>query len=101
MQPTTDHRRADYYRADLKSLNPGDATTRTLDPLDDKEYTYATTRLDVAQAIAAGHGNFRVYRVLLDEPIDVDPEAAENGLGDSFVRAPSGAVAAVVQGNKH
>jgi hypothetical protein len=33
---------AAYYRADVQGLNPGDATTRTLDPLDDKEYTYAT-----------------------------------------------------------
>ena len=28
-----------YYRADAQGLNPGDATTRTLDPLDGKEYT--------------------------------------------------------------
>ncbi len=30
-----------YYRADVQGLNPGDPTTRTLDPLDGKEYTYA------------------------------------------------------------
>jgi len=38
-----------YYRADRQGFNPGDAATRTLDPLDHKEYTYATTRLDVAR----------------------------------------------------
>jgi hypothetical protein len=40
---------AGYYRADVQGLNPGDPTTRTLDPLAGKEYTYATTRLDVAR----------------------------------------------------
>jgi hypothetical protein len=81
-----------YYRADVKGLNPGDATTRTLDPLDDKEYTYATTRLDVARAIAARHGDFSVYRVKLDEPTEADPDAAEDHLGELFVRSPWGAV---------
>jgi hypothetical protein len=28
-----------YYRADVHGLNPGDPTTRTLDPVDGKEYT--------------------------------------------------------------
>jgi hypothetical protein len=76
------------YRADLQGLNPGDATTRTLDPLDDKEYTYATTRLDVARAIAATHGDFSVYLVTLDEPTEADPDAAEDHLGELFVRSP-------------
>ena len=83
---------ADYYRADVRGLNPGDATTRTLDPLDGKEYTYATTRLDVARGIAARHADFCVYRVTLDKPIEVDPDAAEDNLGELFVRSPSGAV---------
>jgi hypothetical protein len=81
-----------YYRADVHGLNPGDATTRTLDPLDDKEYTYATTRLDIARAIAARHADFSVYRVTLDEPIEADPDAAEDDLGEFFVRSPWGAV---------
>ena len=81
-----------YYRADVQGLNPGDATTRTLDPLDDKEYTYATTRLDVARAIAARHSDFSVYRVTLDEPTEADPDAAEDHLGELFVRSPWGAV---------
>jgi len=85
-----------YYRADVQGLNPGDATTRTLDPLDDKEYTYATTRLDVARAIAARHGDFSVYRVTLDEPIEVDPDAGEDHLGELFVRSPWGAVVDVI-----
>ena len=38
-----------YYRPDVHGLNPGDATTRTLDVLDNKEYTYATTRLDIVR----------------------------------------------------
>ena len=55
MKPSTDRRRTAYYRADVQGLNAGDAATRTLDPHDGKEYTYATTRLDVARAIAARH----------------------------------------------
>lgn len=96
MKPSTDRRRIAYYRADLEGLNVGDAATRTLDPLDGKEYTYATTRLDVARAIAARHADFSVYRVTLDEPIEADPGAVEDNLGEFFVRAPWGAVADVV-----
>ncbi len=75
-----------YYRADVQGLNPGDAATRTLDPLDGKEYTYATTRLDVARGIAARHPDFSVYRVTLDEPIEADPDAAQ----DTLVNCSSG-----------
>jgi hypothetical protein len=85
-----------YYRADAQGLNPGDATTRTLDILDGKEYTYATTRLDVARGIAARHADFAVYSVTLDEPIEADPDAAQDNLGELFVRSPWGAVAYVV-----
>jgi hypothetical protein len=85
-----------YYRADVKGLNPGDAAARTLDPLDGKEYTYATTRLDLARAIAARHADFSVYRVTLDEPIEADPDAAEDNLGELFVRSPWGAVVDIV-----
>jgi hypothetical protein len=84
-----------YYRADVQGLNPGDATARTLDPLDDNEYTYATTRLDVARAIAARHPDFSVYRVTLDEPTESDPDAAADHLGELFVRSPWGAVVEV------
>jgi hypothetical protein len=87
---------AAYYRADVQGLNPGDEATRTLDPLDDKEYTYATTRLDVARAIAAQHADFSVYRVVLYEPIEPDPDASEDNLGESFVRSPWGVVVHVV-----
>jgi hypothetical protein len=69
---------------------------RTLDPLDGKEYTYATTRLDGARAIAARHPDFCVYHVTLDEPIEADPDAAADNLGELFVRSPWGAVAGVV-----
>ena len=85
-----------YYRADVQGLYPGDSATRTLDPLDSKEYTYATTRLDIARAIAARHADFSVYRVTLDEPIEADPDAAEDNLGELFVRSPWGAVVDVV-----
>ena len=91
---------AAYYRADVQGLNPGDATTRTLDPLDDKEYTYATTRVDLARGIAARHGDLAVYRVTLDEPIEADPDAAQDNLGGLFVRSPWGAVAYVVHENE-
>jgi hypothetical protein len=91
---------AAYYRADVQGLNPGDPTTRTLDPFDGKEYTYATTRLDVAREIAARHGDFSVYRVSLDEPVEADPDAARDNLGEFFVRAPWGAVADVVDENE-
>jgi hypothetical protein len=90
---------AAYYRADVQGLNPGDATTRTLDPRDDKEYTYATTRLDLARGIAARHEDFAVYRVTLEEPIDEDPDAAQDGLAGLFVRSPWGAVESVVGQN--
>ena len=96
MLPSTDRRRTAYYRADGQGLNVGDAATRTLDPLDGKEYTYATTRLDLARAIAARHADFRVYRVTLDEPVEADPGAAGDNLGELFVRSPWGAVADVV-----
>jgi hypothetical protein len=87
---------AAYYRADVQGLNPGDATTRTLDLLDDKEYTYATTRLDIARGIAARHADFAVYRVTLDDPIEADPDAVQDNLGGLFVRSPWGAVVNVV-----
>jgi hypothetical protein len=91
---------AAYYRADVQGFNPGDATTRTLDLLDGKEYTYATTRLDVARGIAARHADFAVYCVTLDEPIEADPDAAQDNLGGLFVRSPWGAVAYVVDENE-
>jgi hypothetical protein len=96
MKPSTDRRRTAYYRADVQSLNADDPATRTLDPLDGKEYTYATTRLDVARAIAARHADFCVYRVTLDEPIEADPGAAEDKLGGLFVKSPRGTVENVV-----
>ena len=95
MQPSTNHRTA-YYRPDAWGLKPGDPATRTLEPRDGKEYTYATTRLEVAREIAARHADFCVYRVTLDKPIEVDPDAAEDNLGELFVRSPSGTVAEVV-----
>ena len=91
---------AAYYRADVQGLNPGDATTRTLDPLDGKEYAYATSRADLARAIAARHADFAVYRVTLDEPVEADPDAAQDDLGELFVRSPWGAVVHVVDENE-
>lgn len=99
-KPSTDQRRTAYYRADVQGLNPGDAATRTLDPNAGTEYTYATTRLDVARAIAERHSDFSVYRVTLYEPIEVDPDAAEDNLGELFVRSPWGAVVEVVDENE-
>lgn len=92
---------AAYYRADARGLNPGDATTRTLDVQDGKEYTYATTRLDVARGIAAKHTDFAVYSVALNEPIETDPDAARDNLGGVFVRSPWGAVVDVVDENEN
>jgi hypothetical protein len=89
-----------YYRADVRGLNPGDAATRTLDPLDGKEYTYATTRLDLARAIAVRHVDFSVYCVTLDQPVEADPDAAQDNLGEVFVRSPWGAVVRVVDANE-
>jgi hypothetical protein len=91
---------AAYYRADVQGLNPGDATTRTLDPSDGTEYTYATTRLDLARGIAARHADFAVYSVTLAEPIEPDPDAVEENLGDVIVRSPWGAVVRVVDENE-
>jgi len=85
-----------YYRADVQGLNPGDPATRTLNPRDGKEYTYATTRLDVARGIAERHPEFSVYRVTLDEPVETDPDAAQVGTGELFVRSPWGAVVDVI-----
>ncbi|MDT5092818.1 MAG: hypothetical protein QOH60_2181 [Mycobacterium sp.] len=92
MKPSTDRFRTAYYRPDVRGLNAGDPVSQTLDPLDGKEYTYATTRLDVARAIAARHADFCVYRITLDEPVEVDPDAAEDNLRDSFFRSPRGTV---------
>ena len=89
-----------YYRADVQGLNAGDAATRTLDPLDGKEYTYATTQVDLARAIAARHADFCVYRVILDEPIEADPDAARDNLGGVFVRSPWGVIVHVVGENE-
>jgi hypothetical protein len=89
-----------YYRADVQGLNPGDATTRTLDLADNKEYTYATTRLDLARGIAARHADFAVYSVTLTEPIEPDPDAVQENLGDVIVRSPWGAVVRVVDENE-
>jgi hypothetical protein len=100
MNSSTDRPSTIYYRADVKGLNAGDASTRTLDPLDGREYTYATTRLEVARAIAARHSDFCVYRVLLREPIDAEPDAVENHLGEVFIRSSWGTVDAVVDGNE-
>jgi hypothetical protein len=96
MQPSTNPRTA-YYRPDMRGLYPGDPSTRALDPRDGKEFTYATTRLEVARAIAARHADFCVYRVRLDKPIEVDPDAAQDNLGELFVRSPSGTVVEVVE----
>jgi len=92
---------AAYYRADAQGLNPGDATTRTLGPLDGKEYTYATTRLDVARSMAARHADFSVYLITLEEPVEADPGAAQDDLGQLFVRSPWGAVVHPVDGNQN
>ncbi len=91
---------AAYYRADVRGLNPGDAATRTLDPLDDKEYTYATTRLEVARGIAARHPDLSVYQVTLNEPVEEDPDATEDGVGQFFVRSPWGVILQAVSGNE-
>jgi hypothetical protein len=91
---------AAYYRADVQGLNAGDAATRTLDPLNGKEYTYATTRLDIARAIAARHPDFSVYRVTLDEPVEADPDAVQDDVGQLFVRSPWGAVVHVMDRNE-
>jgi hypothetical protein len=99
MKPRTDQRQTAYYRPDVRGLNPGDPAARTLDPLDGKEYTYATTRLQVARAIAARNSDFCVYRVILDEPIEADPEAAADDLGELFVRSPRGTVVDVIDSN--
>ena len=98
MKPSANHRVA--YGSDARGLKPGDPATRTLDPRDDKEYTYATTRLEVARAIAARHADFCVYHVTLDQPIEVDPDAAEDNLGELFVRSPWGEVVDVVDENE-
>ncbi|MDT7760749.1 MAG: hypothetical protein QOC63_169 [Mycobacterium sp.] len=100
MKPSTDRPHMAYYRADMQGLNPGDAATRTLDPIAGKEYTYATTRVDLARAIAARHADFCVYRVTLDEPVEADPDAARDDLGELFVRSPWGAVVDVVDENE-
>ena len=100
MKPSKDRRRTAYYRADVQGLNVGDPATRTLDPLDGEEYTYATTRLEVARAIAERHSDFSIYRVTLDEPIEADPGAAADTLGELFVRSPWGAVVDAVDENE-
>jgi hypothetical protein len=41
-----------------------------------------------------------VYCVTLDEPIEEDPDAAQDNIGELFVRSPWGAVAYVVNENE-
>jgi hypothetical protein len=91
---------AAYYRADVQGLNPGDATTLTLDPSDRTEYTYATSRLDLARGRATRHADFAVYSVTLAEPVEPDPDAVQENLGDVIVRSPWGAVVRVVDENE-
>jgi hypothetical protein len=40
------------YRADVRGLKPGDATGLMIPCYGNREYTYATTNLDVARAFA-------------------------------------------------
>ena len=93
------------YRADIRGLKRGAETGRMVAwwP-EDREYTYATTNLEVARAFAVyAFGVPRdhersVYRVDLDDPIVGDPEfwSDENA---SFVMSHWGTVLEVVEEN--
>ena len=90
MTPSTDRRRTAYYRPDVQGLNGGDPATRTLDPLDGKEYTYATTQPEVARAIAARHADFRVYRVHSTGPSKLTPTLPRTTLVNCSSGLPGG-----------
>jgi hypothetical protein len=93
------------YRADVRGLKRGAETGRMFAwwP-EDREYTYATTNLEVARAFAvyafgAPRDHERsVYRVDLDDPIVGDPEfwCDQNA---SFVMSHWGTVLEVVEEN--
>jgi hypothetical protein len=88
------------YRADVQGLQRGDDTTRMVDPRDNREYTYATTNVDVARAFAVQAFGLQrdhrsVYRVELDQPIVPDPDFLSD-LDTSFVMSHWGTVVDVV-----
>jgi hypothetical protein len=69
------------YRADIQGLRPGADTGRLLSWWGDgREYTYATTNIDIARAFgvyafgAPRDHERSVYRVELDPPIVHDPD---------------------------
>lgn len=90
------------YRADVQGLKSGDETTRMMDPRDGREYTYATTNIDVARAFAVqAFGLARdhprsVYQVELDAPTVPDPDFVSD-LSTSFVMSHWGTVVDVVE----
>ena len=90
------------YRADVRGLKPGDATGLMIPCYENREYTYATTNLDVARAFAvfafgAPRDHERsVYKVELDNPIVPDPEFRSNE-NASFVMSHWGTVLDVVE----
>jgi hypothetical protein len=56
------------------------------------EHRDAPRRRGCAEPNDVRRADFCVYRIALDKPIEVDPDAAEDNLGELFVRSPSGAV---------
>ena len=93
------------YRADLRGLSRGAPTGQMVAwwP-EDREYTYATTSLDVARAFAvyafgAPRDHERsMYRVQLDDPIVGDPDFRSDEYV-SFVMSHWGTVLDVVEEN--
>ena len=92
------------YRADIKGLGPGGETSRMVAWFDSREYTFATTSLDVARAFGVyAFGVPRdhersVYRVELDYPIFPDPDFRSD-VHVSFVLSHWGTVLEVVEEN--
>jgi hypothetical protein len=90
------------FRADVKGLKPGSETTRMVDQSDGREYTYATTNLDVARAFAVKAFGLQrdharsVYQVELDQPIVTDPDF-ESSATTSFLMSHWGTVVDVVE----
>jgi hypothetical protein len=74
-----------WYRADVRGMTPGDATTRTPYTGLNDEWAFVTRNLDVGRAFAVVRGDRSVYEVELDPPVYPDPDFAEETGAQCFI----------------
>jgi hypothetical protein len=83
-----------YYSADVEGLWPGAMTTSTTSPYEGQRYTWATSNLDLARALALG--GLSIYRVELDPPVFQDPDFKQ-AIDTWFVMSRHGTILEVVE----